>query len=90
MIAEASGGDAAGFDEPALTRPGACDFGRDADGILTSLGPTLRRSAPASFRPPSTLLAHPNNRVGACKCHDIARCGEEEAQAAWRHRTLPI
>jgi len=41
----ASGGDTAGFDERALARPGACDFGRDADGILTSLGYTLRRLA---------------------------------------------
>jgi hypothetical protein len=42
MIAEgpASGGDAAGFDERALARSGACDFERDSDGILTSIGPT--------------------------------------------------
>jgi hypothetical protein len=69
MIAEgpaASGGDAAGFDERALARPGACDFGRDADGILTSLGPTLRRLAPNRDRLLPPVETDRYYRVGAC------------------------
>jgi len=54
MIAEgptASAGVAAGFGGRAVARPDARDFGRDADGILTSLGLALRRTAPDRGRP---------------------------------------
>jgi hypothetical protein len=69
MIAEgptASTGVAAGFDGRALARPGACDFGRDADGILTSLGPTLRRSVPDRDRLLPPVGTDRYYRVGAC------------------------
>src|SRR5208337_1266674 len=69
MIAEgpaASAGVATGFDGRALARPGACDFGRDADGILTSLGPTLRRAAPDHDRLLPPVVADRFYRGGPC------------------------
>jgi hypothetical protein len=52
----ASAGVAAGFD----------GLGRDADGILTSLGPTLRRAAPDRDRLSPPVGADRYYRVGAC------------------------